>query len=377
MTLAQWSFILLALKDPRMTFRRLHTIPPSKVREKENGQAVLSKGADTPASVWEEPYPMDMSKRIPWVLALMVSYRLTDWKIGDPSHDKTQPPPRHDRLKFCKHALATIIQSYIILDAAAFYTQTDPYFIQSHMSMDAAFPPPSSQMPFILVLLRLLPPRLLRSAVLAADTYGSVTLLFYMPTLPAVGLNAVGLLPDGLSPQNWPVFFGPFSAVLDRGVRGLWGTWWHQMSRYTTSMPGRSLCYALQIPTSSILGYALITISAFFNSGVLHMGLVPPKPLKTTYSANLLYFYVAAFFWVQIVAFGVELIVSKLAQRIMPKASRSLTARFLTLIWVAAWLCLTLPIIAVPFREMRYWDIYPLPVSIWKGLSGNGWLTWT
>lgn len=324
----------------------------------------------------EEPYPADLRKRIPWVLTLLVSLRLTGWKIGDPSHDKTQPPRRMTRGAFLKIAAGTIAYGFLILDATSCYVRTDPYFFTSGMSVDAAFPPPAKHMPTVLVLLRLLPPRLVRSSILAGQIYAMVTSMFYLPTLPAVGLNALGLLPDEWSPQTWPVFFGNFSAVGERGLRGLWGSWWHGMNRQITATPGRFLAQALGMPSRSAAAYALLTISAFFFSAVIHMGMIPPEPLSTVLSANEMRLCIASFFWAQIPAFAVELAVSKAVAHSAPQAFQWRATKVLVLAWTAGWLCLTLPILTDPFREIGYWTYYAVPVSLLRGLAGKGWIAW-
>lgn len=368
--LSLWSFVMLVCRDPRRTHRRVWT----SARAASLG--VKGLGGAGEEEVVEEPYPEEWTKRILWVFTLLVSLRLTGWKIGDPSHDRTQRPVRISRSAFLRHAATIASQSYLILDAAAFYARTDPYFFTSGMGVDQPFPPPSTQMATWLVVVRLLPPRLVRTAVLAGHSYAAVTGMFYVPLMLMVAMNAAGILPYEWSPHTWPLPFGHFSAVSKRGLRGLWGDWWHGINRQITAPPGRSLIQALGIPTKSIAGYALLTISTFFFSGVMHMGLVPPEPQTTIISVSSMRLHVAGFFWAQIPAFGIELAVSKLVGRFVPQALEWSVTRALVIAWTALWLCLTLPLLTVPFRELGYWHYYPLPVSLLQGLAGKGWWTW-
>ena len=367
MTLTFWAFVLLGLRDPRRTHRRVWG--SLAAAEESSGKAL-------PEDIREQPYAQDLTKRIPWVFALLVSIRLTGWKIGDPSHDKTQPPKELSRWAFLKHALGTVVQSYLILDATSCYVQTDPYFNESYLSVDTPFPLPTPGMATLLIILRLLPPRMLRSAVLAGQVYAMVTSMFYLPTLPALGLNAIGILPDDWSPHTWPVFFGRFSAVAERGLRGLWGSWWHHMNRQITATPGRSFVQALGVSTSSTLGYTIVTVFTFVLSGVMHMGMIPPEPTTKVRSANEMRLYVAAFFWAQIPGFMVEIVVSNLLTRSVPRLVHWSATRLIVLVWVASWLSLTLPLLTIPFREIGYWHHFPLPVSPLRGLAGKGWATW-
>ena len=367
LTLSLWTFVLLVLRDPRRTHRRIRlTARSSTGKDLERWRNTLV----------EEGYPQSLAKRIPWVLTLLVSIRLAGWKIGDPSHDRTQPTPRLTRVAFSKHALIIIAQAFAILDAASCYVLTDPYFVTPGMSVDELFPPPSKDLPTLLNALRILPPRLLRSTAIAGQVYAMVTSMFYLPTLPVLGLNAIGMLPDEWSPHTWPVFFGSFSAVGERGLRGLWGSWWHHLNRHITSTPGRELAHVIGIPTTSTLGYSFLTVSAFVLSGVIHMGMIPPEPGSSLMSVNMMRLYLAAFFWAQIPAFQIELVVSKLVATCVPSVPRFPTTRIFVLLWVVGWLSLTLPLLSVPFREIGYWRYFPLPASLFRGLAGKGWLTW-
>lgn len=367
LTLTLWSFVLLVLRDPRRTHRRIRLTAQSgtgKDSEKWRNAFV------------EQGYPESLAKRVPWVLTLLVSIRLAGWKIGDPSHDKAQPAPCLTRIAFSKHAFLIIAQAFAILDVASCYVLTDSYFVTPGMRVDEPFPPRSKDLPAPLNKLCFLPPRLLRSAAIAGQVYAMVTSMFYLPTIPVVGLNAIGMLPDEWSPHTWPVFFGSFSAVGERGLRGLWGSWWHHFNRQITSSPGRELAHVMGIPTNSTLGYSLLTISAFFLSGVIHMGMIPPEAVSSLLSVNMMRLYLAAFFWAQIPAFQIELVVSKLVATFVPSVTRFPTTRMFVLLWVAGWLSLTLPLLSVPFREIGYWRYFPLPISLLRGFAGKGWLTW-
>ena len=352
--------MLLVWRDPRRTHRRVW------VRRE------IEKGKEMVETVVEEPYPVEMRKRVSWVMTLLVSLRLTGWRNGEASHDRTQPPPRLSRLEFLKIALGTLLRGYVILDATFCYVSTDPYFVTSGIGVDTSYPIETSSTSSVLYFLRLLPPRVLRSIVLAGQIYAMVTTMFFLPTLPAIGLNSLGLLPDEWSPQTWPLFFGDFSTISELGLRGMWGSWWHKMNREITATHGRSLAQAMSISGGSTLNYALLTTSAFLFSGIIHMGMIPPEPESTNLSANMMRLYVASFFWSQIPAFGIELVVSNLVARLAPGIVGWHASKVLVLIWTAFWLCLTLPILTVPFREIGYWQYDAVPASLLHALSGKG-----
>ena len=366
--LTLWSFVLLVWKDPRVTFRRVKVL---------NQQSAGKDKGELAKNVKEELFPINLGRRLKWVLTVLVSLRFTGWKIGDPSHDRNQPSSRISRIEFLKGQSMAVLGCYLSADAASCYAHTDPYFTTSEMSIDTPYPPLEAKTSATLIILKFLPPRVLRSTVLAAHIYGLVKGAFLLPTLPAVGLNALGLLSDDWSPQSWPAFFGDFRAISDRGLRGLWGSWWHGFNRYVTAAHGRGVADYLELSPKSWLRYALLVISAFFFSGAMHMGMIPPQPKSTSYSANMMRLHIAGFFWVQILGFGVELTISRLVERFAPTIVNWRTTKAVVLLWVAAWLSLVLHLLTVPFREIGYWQYHAVPISVFRGLAGTGWTSWS
>ena len=380
-----WSTVLLALQDCRGTYRYVHVIshsqlPYQRSKHPKEGLASQAGAEDTSKTgdsyLLEESYPNDLYRRIYWVLTLLFSIRLSCWKIGDSYHDKNQPPRRRTRKEFIKIMAKLSMLSYLILDTAAFYSRFDRYFTDPKIGIDDPLVL-NPDAPSFFHILEILPPRFVRCSAIAAQIFGIIsfpggTLGFALITV----VNWAGLISDDWSPQSWPLFFGPFSGVEDRGIRGLWGTWWHQTMRYPTSIPGRSLAAALGVRNHSALDYAFRTISAFFLSGIVHTGLVPPEPKFATIPTYQIKLYIAGFFWVQTIGFGFEMVVSKLIRLISPGIVRSKTTRFLTYLWVALWFCLTLPIAAVAMKELGYGRVYPFPISLWHGVTGRGWVVW-
>lgn len=369
--LTQWSFVLLVCHDPRSTFKRL------RLRQKPSITVEHTKHHrnELDTTYIEEPYPTESSRRLPWVTTLLVSLRLSNWKIGEASHDQKQPVTPMTRAAFFKYGLCLAAQSFIILDLTSTWTRQDPYFHMPGMHIDEHLQEQTGKPAIYYSLCRHLPPRIPRAAVLAGQAYACITQGGSLSVLPIVALNAVGLWPDEWSPHTWPIFFGRFSAVSEKGLRGLWGTWWHQTNRYL-SIPGRTLAQAMRISTNSTLGFMLQVVSAFLLSGIMHMGLIPPRPRGTSMTAMEMRFYIATFFWLQILGFGIELCVTKIVQRVTPRLSSSGVGRYCTLLWVTTWLSCTLPLLAIPFRELGYWTYPPLPLSLISRLGGGSWWVW-
>ncbi|MCJ1418614.1 hypothetical protein MMC32_004962 [Xylographa parallela] len=377
-----WCTVLIGLQDVRGTYKRIRAvINPELLPRVAAPSGQDDKTLSEEPSTWEEPYPNTLSARIIWILDLLPSIRLSGWKIGDLAHDTAQPPKPLTRRAYLRHAALIAMTSFLLLDTAAFLVRHDSYFTDRSVSISSPYPYPlsasanQSSLPYVLSPLLILPPYVLRPLIIAAHIYALMTLGGALATTPLL------VLPTPLSPHLYPMFFGPFSSVMDRGLRGLWGTWWHQTMRYQNSMPGRALAQYLGVRPGGRGDYALRTISAFGLSGWVHMGLVPPEPLGGV-DAWRVRMAVGVFFWVQVVGFAVEVAVRD-SMRWMEweKGGRegrwSKTGRRAgMLVWVLGWLCGTLPLLGWAGKELGYFGVYPLPVSLWMRVVAGRWWTW-
>lgn len=366
--LALWSFHLLAFRNPRQDFKRVgfKKYPPLVTPDSKK----FKKGPQT--EIWEQGYPADFAPRVSWVLSLLLAFRFTNWKIGKATHDRQQPYVGISRVEYLKRGFIQIMQSLVLMDLAATYIQTDPYFFKN-ISITTPFPPSTSSTPTALAILRLFPPWVVRVSAFGAQIYSAVSIMFILPAL--IG-TAIYVLPDHWSPHNWPPMLGPFSVIIENGLRGLWGSFWHQMTRHLASIPGRALIELAGLRPSSLVGYVSLVTSTFLFTGILHIGLVPLQPLQTDLSVNELKLYVASFFWVQVIGIYIELVGTRIFRSVSVKLP-SVVRDTMVLIWTASWLGLTLPLLGVSFRGLGYWDAYPFPVSPTQGIWGQGWFPWS
>ena len=339
-----WSLLLLVLQDPWKDFRWVvrkddsqtsrrsgegrstpnagTTLPDVQQTKNETSTsertALLSppnsdgvaKAENNPHShvqqpVSEQSYPDLFSHRLQWVGTLLVSTRLNNWKISSPSHDRKQPPTPafQNRLSFVLYTIFCFIRGYLVLDLTRAYISYDVYFTDPHMAI-------RSPLPFGGV--DGFSAQFVRAMVTGAQAWALISQMFYLPCLFPVGLHALGLLSDEWSPHLWPSYFGSPEAIFLYGVRGFWGTYWHQTMRWSVAGPGYAVADGLQLKVGGLVRYSLITVVAFGLSGTVHMGLVPPQPLHATVGANLIRLYVAGFFWTQPMAMLVETLVAKI-----------------------------------------------------------------
>lgn len=384
------ALLLLVFKDPWTDFKHVTHQATSKgeksthattgQRKETTDASAKGSGVEAPALLSGnydirgngQSYPTSLSQRLLWVGTLLASIRLNNWKIGSPSHDKGQPPKPafRSRTSFVAQALISFIRGYLILDLTRAYISYDPYFTDLSI-------PISSSLPFSHFPWGHVPPQLLRTMIIGAQAWALISQMFYVPCLLPIGLHALGLIPDEWSPHTWAFYYGPPSVIFSHGVRGFWGQYWHQTMRYTSSGPGYAIADALRLTQGSPLRYGTITTVAFGLSGIVHMGLVPPEPLHATVNANTIRLCIARFFWVQPIAMVLELAALRLWKGMHGSDSRpDVRLRLLTGAWVICWFAICLPLLGEAGRQLGYWRVWPIPVSLIRGMSGEGWIVW-
>ena len=365
-----WSLYLLALKDPWNDFRYVGLTQNRRAQRQPSENAELLDKREC-AGV---SYPPALLERLPWVGTVLVSIRLHGWKIGQPSHVELHSRTggfEASRAGFVKKSLTSFVRGYLALDVARAYQTFDPYFndlstsISSPLSFDG---------------IQILPLQLFRSFIIAAQGWALLSQLMYLPCLLLVGLNAMRCLPDDWSPHTWQPFFGEPKVILDRGVRGFWGQYWHQAMRVFVSAPGEAIADLLKLNRGSTLRYVVLTTTAFGLSGIIHMGLVPPDPLHSTMEVNAIRLHIGAFFWIQPLAIIAEVCSARMVSRCIGldvlKGVDLTLKRAVNLAFFVMWFTFCIPFLGEAVRQLGYWRVWPVPVSLWRGLRGEGWILW-
>jgi hypothetical protein len=369
------AFLILGFYDVRKDFKRIKTPP-----------------ANDTTKLDLEPYPPKFAQRAGWVTILTFSLQLSNFLIGDPSHDAKQIK-RVRRKKpfsnFIAHIAIMAVITYAYLDSLALW---DDY------SHNSAFSKHSS------AVLRGQINRFLGSAFLMAKLWTSLALYtYYLPCLllllPLIYLPSqrYNLL---MSPLALPEPYGSPSAVWTPGqehsswgIRAFWGTFWHQNMRYITSTPGIAIANGLGLPRKNMARYILVTTSAFFFSGLIHAGMVPQEPLGTNYTAWQLRLRIASFFWLQPIGIAVEVWIDSIRHRktnasahangdtkqqangTKDKSSPVQTSPWVKLL-IFCWTSVFLAVTAwhtgrIVGRELGWWEIHPAPISLAAWYKGD------
>ncbi|UPX17095.1 uncharacterized protein EKO05_0007471 [Ascochyta rabiei] len=363
------TWFLYAFKDPRRDFRRVIRLGSDETQQ-VHGVSEESKGSEEVVeckSFLLEPYPESFTSRLTWAMQLPQSRPLHDWIIGNAGHDRRclLPFQHPTRLKFIIDILSRLSPVLsIFLPLSKQLAEDDHYFSDPTFSILGPYPHESnsgSQRRSVAMLRTVLPAVVLRPLAMAMYAYSLLLGLFLPPMLLPVLLNGVGIIPDKWSPHTRRPHFGPFSAIVNYGVRGFWGQWWHQQMRHIVSEPGRWLVTKLRLEDKGwqkTLKYMLICVSAFTLSGITHSGMVPSKPRFASVDANELRLRLASFFWIQPVGIAIELLLLEPALRSLPSWLRWLQAMF-RVIWTVVFMCFTCTILVVPFGQLGYWNIIP------------------
>ena len=363
-----WSLYLLALKDPWKDFRYVGLTQKRQAQRQPSENAELLDKRECARG----SYPHALPERLPWVGTLLVSIRLHGWKIGQAWHVERTGRFGASRAGFVKKSVTSFARGYLVLDLARAYQTLDPYFYDLSTSMSS---------PLSFDGIQILPLRLFRSLIIAAQAWALLSQLMYLPCLFLVGLNAMCCLPDDWSPHTWQPFFGDPKVILDRGVRGFWGQYWHQAMRVFVSAPGEAIADFLKLKRRSTLRYVVITTIAFGLSGIIHMGLVPPEPLHSTMEVNAIRLHIGAFFWIQPVAIIAEVCSARMLSRsigldVLNEGVGLTLKRAVNLTVFVMWFTFCIPFLGEAVRQLGYWRIWPVPISLWRGLRGEGWIVW-
>lgn len=370
-----------------------------------------------------QPHPTPLPTRALWTLNLLSSTRLHRWLTTSRTHNRRQlallatPPPT--RLRFSLALLpGVLLNLFVLLPLTTALARWDRSVSSLQPSTTTAFlglGTTTAKKPLLVAIIQdCVPPFILKPLTHGIHAYALLTLGHNLPA-PLIcfsnylfGNYLLGFPADTWSPHTLPAYFGGFAEVVERGVGGLWGGWWHGHMRVLSVGPGEALAEGVgwgervddhrseqvfeQGKGDKRAGnketkdsrdrkqekgrkgkdwkrYALLVLSSFFSSGLMHTGLVPPQPLHTTTSPTRLRLHIALFFWSQAFAVLLECFIATLfrnhIQQYLPSpqsgggiAAVNVLRKVVVLAWVLAWLSTTLPLLAKPFDELGWWRLW-------------------
>lgn len=416
-----WSAVLLVYTDPKTAYQRVEwrdkgenpaaspdtngfldsTRPPKSSLRNRRAYGVVGEGHTTPKKdedvqdvaeeqdrvlIWQS-YPNDLRHRLDWVIDLCTSFRGPGWNwhiqslpAADYPAPSLRPAPPSSSKLLTRITIRDFLTWYLVVDIIKTAMMNDPYFWGvAPLSSPApnAFYLPSIVIntPHLIKLYRLL--LSLAAVVSALSLIFSLCPLVFATLFPLLTLSQYTCAPLS-QPLLYPPYWGDFTtSVLDKGLAGWWGKWWHQMFRMGISEPWRVLIEKLAWNARSQKSKLLQLVIAFGISGTIHAGASytafnpETRPLSGPF----------AFFFSQ--AFGIlaEQFVFKTVG--ISKLMRSwprLLRRAGTLVYVMLWFYVTGPWLADDFTRCGIWLFEPVPVSVVRGLGfgaeSEGWWCW-
>ncbi|KAJ9257882.1 hypothetical protein DTO271D3_1660 [Paecilomyces variotii] len=421
-----WSAIMLIMNDVQKDFKRIEkfsvpasddadrqrvnrTPEPPRMDSRANGNDSsvrhrhTSTTQDTPPPGTDknykevlrwQSYPESLGHRFNWILGLLFNFRGTEWNwrisavpafpqpIADQmegnssSVDTSEVIDLRESRECLKQATWRFLRDYIALDIIKVIMMRDRYFWGL---ISDPTPPlfPFGILASIPLLLRLY--RLVLSCIgvfVAIDFVTCLNPIFFLGfslafpnasrAMTSVPLEAAWLYPDE---------FGPFrQSILDHGIAGCWGIWWHQLFRFSFSEPARWLSSFLPRELHHNGGRRVVYLLApFAISGLLHaFGSYCQTAATEPWSGPF------PFFFLQSVGIGVQRVLAKhVLPKILPFQPPSWLRRATNLTVVIAWFVFTGPVVTDDFAAGGVWLIEPVPISVVRGLGfgadGDGW----
>ncbi|KAI0200113.1 hypothetical protein F4808DRAFT_430609 [Astrocystis sublimbata] len=360
---------ILALNDQNKNSQRLD----------ENTALELSELArDNEYEYYWQEYPAEASfgTRLDWVFDIVSSFRLTGWNWASSCLPPYEPPPKVGSyqlpLEYGSHRskqgyertlsrwgfvlsryFLNFLPSYIIVDVCGTLMTMDPYFI---VGPDHNYPLPPHLASLHPVLLSLQRTTIAFVAILIALQYawnaGALCLAIYGPAV--LGFRA--------HPWHLPSMTGSFTEVLDRGLLGFWGTWWHQTFRFGFSAPTKWLMCNGYLPSSrskagKIINPIVGAIVAFAQSGLIHgAGSYSTVP-ATHYWGPPLFFALA----------GLGTVIQSVLSRSLGRRAENFPRwlrRLGNITFVFLWLWATSAPLLDDFGRCGIWLWEPVPISL-------------
>lgn len=297
---------------------------------------------------------------------------------------------------------------YLALDLLSVVMMKDPYFILGPDFATSTTTDPSSSaaaapLPLPPFLASLPPPVLVlyRGLICCAGIIFAIEFIFTSwQVLARSSPLTRRLLGTRAEMWHYPCVYGGFvHGVLDRGMAGFWGAWWHQTFRTAFSAPGVWLAARHHrhhhdggrgggsiVDVRAPAGKALVGLAAFAQSGFLHaLGSVSCLPPSRPWLPPAFFLLCWVGVLVQAAWCGAALpLLRQQQQQQLPQLKRFLPTRGVrragNLLFVLAWLSATQFLFADDLGRAGIWMLEPVPVSPCRALGwgrpGDSWLRW-
>lgn len=409
-----WSAGLLVFTDVERDFQRIERVPEhdatnpvTNVQEplQPAPRSVLS--SQTAANDlmenrqrfrWQSYPRTNMRHRLEWCAGLLFNLRGPEWNWRV-SHMGQLPKSVHEQLYKApsskskavddasyisakgrlRAAAWTCLQSYLLLDVLKAVMMRDPYF-RGTAPADSIPPYPLSGLAAFPLLIRAY-----RSFVGCTGVYVALNFVNSFNPICFLGLSLA--FPNAsrkltLAPLDEPWLyadtFGPFmSSIVNHGLAGCWGRWWHQLFRYGFTATAQ---WALSFLPETWASNPLVKRTTHVGFAFVLSGLVHACGSHTQFANTRPFAGPFLFFAMQSIAIVCE---SFFKTVILPRLPLQGTPRWVrqaaNATFVFGWLLYSGMFIANDFARGGLWLMEPIPISPLRGLglaNGGGWWCW-
>lgn len=351
---------------------------------------------ETSVEYYWQPFPAySFLERLNWVASLVCDFRGVGWNFqipglaGPPAEvqhqlggvsggsrenqkfvaGKSGNTTYYNRRALLRDALIILAIYYMILDICKVVMMRDPYFWTLVDSPAPDYLPQSLRKSALLV-------RAYRLVVTMFAMDAALQTIFVLAPLFFVGIARSKYLNTWDEPWMYPNFFGGYSTVLDVGLAGWWGGWWHQIFRFGFGAPSAWIIRRYNLNKRSGAVRLLQLVLAFASSGFLHAcgsytQLPSTRPLRGPF----------LFFILQPLGILMQTTAVHLAKRLgLAKSCPKLLKQAANFIYVHIWFYYTGPLLTDDLARGGVWLHEPVPISPLRGLGfglkEEGWLCW-
>lgn len=399
----------LVFNNAKQDFKRVESKSCQRPTSATNGgPAALRPVVGNVAEYFWQPFPSDAPflARLDWVQDLFSSFRGVGWNFETswvpkfPQRVQLQLQPQlnrensqgssasdaisvtddtqvtkngvrrfNDPKTLLKHAAWLFAQGYIGVDLVKTVISRDRYFWGMIEAPAPDFLPDVIRTSWVLT-------RTFRLLVSMTGIFLVLRSIFTIAPLYFVGVLGRSLL--GARGEAWlyPDHWGNFASIMDRGLAGFWGGWWHQTFRFGFTAFSSWVLRTLRLDPKGPAGKITGTFAVFFVSGLLHASGSNTQIAKTSPWQPF------TFFMLQPVALLLEQSVKNISSKagISQRVPSSL-GRVINFIWVFTWLFFTAPLLVDDFARGGVWLWEPPGmISVFRGLGFgsdiDGWINW-
>jgi hypothetical protein len=331
--------------------------------------------------------PKKLSDRIPWTMDLLMNFRGPGWnwaippmpalppfvkaQLGEPIDGASKSGisstglRRFDaRRDLLRYRMPQFVAQYFILDVLKTTIMHDPYYV---------FGPNTYALPPHLAKLTPVQLELFRTTLNACCVITALEMVFTL--MPLSMSLLLGPKVFGLRAEAWyfPSTWGSFDNILNKGLNGLWGGWWHQTFRFAFSAPTNYLIEKGYVKARSMEARLCALFFAFGISGILHAG------GSVTQIARSNPWQAPVFFMLQALGIFIQTAFCSVLHpqiKTLPKLVRQAG----NLLFTCSWLFYTGWLLIDDFARGGIWLWEPIPISPTRALGfGSGddsWWCW-